>query len=216
MGVDEAIAALRAGKPIIVFDSGEREREADLMVHAQFAGPDKIELLRKDGGGLICLATDRNVAEKLSLPFLTDFYSEKGNETLKKIVYNKTQYGDKPSFSITINHNDTYTGITDDDRSMTAREFAKLTADAQNGKEIREKFERDFKAPGHLHLLIGKTLAERKGHTELALELCRRAKLPPAMLLCEMLGKGKALSVEQAREYAKKNGIPFVVGRELL
>jgi len=219
--LDRAVCALKAGKPIVVFDSAKREAEADIMVHAKFASASVLAMLRKDAGGLVCLATGGKIAKKLGLPYLSDAYAKMG---LGKLVYSKTKYGDKPAFSISVNHRGTYTGITDNDRSLSAREFEKIASgvleraefgEAAAGKWGRKKFEEDFKAPGHLQLLIGKSLKERKGHTELGLALCERAGLSPAILMCEMLGKGSALSVQKAKEYAKKKKIVFIEGREI-
>ncbi|VVB58426.1 3,4-dihydroxy-2-butanone 4-phosphate synthase [Candidatus Anstonella stagnisolia] len=219
--LERAISVLRAGKPIVVFDSAKREREADIMVHAKFASAKMLRMLRTDAGGLVCLATKGEVAKKLGLPFLADAYVRCG---LGKLVYMKTKYGDKPAFSIAVNHRGTYTGITDNDRSLSAREFEKIAAGilgrAEFGKIAagewgRKEFEKEFKAPGHLQLLIGKSLEERRGHTELGLALCERAGLSPAILMCEMLGKGKALSNGKAKAYAKKNKIVFIEGSEI-
>lgn len=220
--LDRAISALRAGKPIVVFDSAKREREADIMVHAKFASAKMLRMLRTNAGGLVCLATNGKIAKKLGLPFLSDAYAKMG---LGKLVYSKTKYGDKPAFSISVNHRGTYTGITDNDRSLSAREFEKIAAgilgraelgEIAAGKWGRKKFEKNFKAPGHLQLLIGKSLEERRGHTELGLALCENAGLSPAILMCEMLGKGKALSRENAMRYAKRKKIVFIEGSEII
>ncbi len=211
--VIKAVEALKQGLPVVVFDSGSREGEADIMLHASFASPQGIRMLRSNAGGLVCLATDKLVAEKIGLPLLTDVYEGHESWAVKNIVYNLTKYGDKPAFSIGINHKDTFTGITDNDRSLTAREFAKVAGMANGG--ARAAFESGFKAPGHLQMLIGSGIGKRKGHTELGLELCRLAGLSPAILMCEMLGEGKALPKKEAMEYAKKNGIAFLEGKEI-
>lgn len=207
--LEKAVLALRKGKPIVVFDSQKREREADIMVHAKFASAKTLCMLRKDAGGLVCLATDMKTAKKLGLPFLSDVYGKIG---LGKLAYLKTKYGDKPAFSIAINHKGTYTGITDCDRALSAGEFAKIAAKKTGGKR---EFAQNFRAPGHLQLLIGRDLRERKGHTEIGVRLCGLAGLAPAILMCEMLGEGKALAFGKAKKYAKERGLAFIEGKDV-
>lgn len=206
----KALADLRKGKPVIIYDADEREGEADLVFHASFATPEKIERLRKDAGGLICVATDLSVAKNLSLPFFADFVCAE-NSPLREMKCTKTAYGDKPAFSISINHKNVYTGITDKDRAGTIRKFVELVEKGCSKKE----FVKDFYTPGHVFLLIGRGIENRRGHTELSLELARLGGLSPAMVLCEMLDTGKALSEENAMKYAKRNDLVFLEGREI-
>lgn len=67
-----------------------------------------------------------------------------------------------------------------------------------------------------MFLLIGRGLARRKGHTELSLELSRQAGLRGAMVLCEMLGSGRALAKAEAAAYAKRKGLVFIEGKEVV
>jgi 3,4-dihydroxy 2-butanone 4-phosphate synthase len=208
----DAVSSLKAGKPIVLFDSAEREGECDLVLHASFATSEKITLMRKDAGGLLCLATDSLSAQKIGLEHLEDILIRSGSPTLAKTSSKRAGYGDKSAFSVSINHVKTYTGIPDEERALTSREFANCTI-APNPRSF---FEANFRTPGHLQLLIGRGIKERNGHTELALELCRLATLPPAVLVCEMLGSGKALSLADAKKYAQKNGLVFIGGSEIV
>ena len=207
MNFKKALSALKKGGFVVLFDSASREGEADLVLNAAFATPGKIALMRKDGGGLLCLAMDQNTAGKLGLPFAADMLSK--TNSVKKMVLQKTAYGDKPAFSISVNHKNAFTGITDNDRALAAREFAGI---AQANGFSRKEFMENFRTPGHLQLLIGRGIEKRRGHTELALRLNELAGLPPAVLLCEMLGVGKALSKQKAEAYALRHKIPFVEG----
>jgi len=212
MAVEEAIGKLKSGGMAVIYDSDGREGEADLVFHAGFATPGMIERLRKDAGGLICLALDGKTAERLGLPFYTDILAA-SKHPIARMECTKTAYGDKPAFAIPVNHKNVYTGITDNDRVLTIRSMADLAARAP--PDMSERFMRDFYSPGHVFLLIGRGIGNRRGHTELTLELARRAGLPGAMVLCEMLGEGKALSKEKAKEYAERNGFAFMEGREI-
>lgn len=210
MKIDKALAELRQGKVIAIYDANKREGETDLVFNALFATPKKIAMLRKDAGGLICLATSNKFAEKLKLPFFADFVCNK-NSPVKGMKCTKTAYGDKPAFSLSINHRTVYTGITDNDRATTIKKFA----DIVKNNCPRKKFVNEFYTPGHVFLLIGRGIEKRKGHTELSVELAKRAGLPPAMVLCEMLDFGKALPKEKVKKYCKKNGITFVEGKDI-
>ena len=86
-----------------------------------------------------------------------------------------------------------------------------------DGKEMTDRFAKEFYSPGHVPLLIGRGLLHRKGHTELTLALARKAGLPPAMSLCEVLGdNGKAMPWNQVRSRAQERGWIVVEGPELI
>ncbi len=208
--IGSAVKSLKEGRMIVIYDGDEREGEADLIFHAGFATPEKIEILRKDAGGLVCLALDKKYAEDLGLPFFTEYLSKAGG-TLEKLECKKTAYGDPPSFSIPVNNKKVYTGITDNDRALTIKEIAKLI-ESENPKQ---EFIDNFYSPGHVFLLIGRDIKNRKGHTELALELARFGKMNGAMVLCEMLGKGKALPKKDAQKYAEDNDLVFLEGVDI-
>jgi 3,4-dihydroxy 2-butanone 4-phosphate synthase len=204
----EAARQLKEGGIAIIYDGDEREGEADMVFLAKFADAQKVRRLRKDGGGLICAAISGESATGLNLPFLTEMLEE--NPTLRGLSCRKTAYGDKPAFSLQINHRKVFTGITDDDRALTLSRLDLVLQDESLD------FQKEFYSPGHIFLLIGSGLENRRGHTELALELGRHAGHKGAMVLCEMLGEGKALSKEEARKYAEENGFAFLEGSEII
>jgi len=61
-------------------------------------------------------------------------------------------------------------------------------------------------------------LKERLGHTELTVTLALLGGLSPVSVLCEMLDgtTGKALSIKKARDYAKRNKLVMVEGKEIV
>lgn len=206
--MQKLLSQLKKGSFIVVYDGDEREGEADLIFHAAFVTPEKIEKLRKDAGGLICLAINRDSADRIGLRFMSEILRKAGFEN---ISCKKTAYGDEPAFSLAINHKKVYTGITDVDRALTIREMEKVVS----MKDAKANFENNFYTPGHVFLLIGRGMENRKGHTELSLELAKLAGLSPAMVVCEMLGKGRALSKNEAKKYAEKNRFPFIEGKDI-
>jgi 3,4-dihydroxy 2-butanone 4-phosphate synthase len=134
----------------------------------------------------------------------------------KEMIMGLAPYGDHPTFSISVNHYQTYTGITDKDRSLTIREMANIFS-VENKKK---KFVSSFKTPGHVPLLIASKglLAKRQGHTEMSVYLTQIAGLTPVTAICEMMDAQTytALSVDKAEKYAKQNAIPLIDGKELL
>ena len=205
--IREAIKELKKGKIVLLHNASEREDEVDMIIHASATKPDTIRTMRKDGGGLICLAIGGETAKRLNLPYLTELMI-KSNDTVRQLIPQKTAYGDKPAFSLSVNHRKTYTGITDKDRALTITEFSKL----DNPTDLAK----NFYAPGHIHLLIAKNISERRGHTELSTELAKKAGLNQAMVLCEMMADdGRALSAKDAKKYADKYGLVLVDGGDL-
>ena len=132
------------------------------------------------------------------------------------MIMGTAPYGDHPTFSIHINHKQTYTGITDMDRALTIKEMANLY-ESENPKL---EFISSFKTPGHVPVLLASDglLSSRKGHTEMSIYLAKLAHLFPITTICEMMDSEtySALSVQKAEKYAKENAIPFVDGKELL
>ncbi|MCX8163423.1 MAG: 3,4-dihydroxy-2-butanone-4-phosphate synthase [Candidatus Micrarchaeota archaeon] len=203
-----AAEELKKGKFVIILDSPTREKEADLVIHASFATKEVIKKLRKEAGGLICLVTDKKNATELGLEYLhKKLKNLKG--VYEKLAIEKTPYKDSPAFSIYINSRECYTGITDEDRAKTAKEFEKILS--LKPKIKQKEFTKRFYSPGHLPILIAKDLKQRKGHSEFSIALAKLAGLSPAMLICEMLSdSGKAKSFKEVKRYAKKNGIMLV------
>jgi 3,4-dihydroxy 2-butanone 4-phosphate synthase len=134
----------------------------------------------------------------------------------KEMIMGLAPYGDHPTFSISVNHYQTYTGITDKDRSLTIREMANIFSVENKQK----KFASSFKTPGHVPLLIASKglLAKRQGHTEMSVYLTQIAGLIPVTAICEMMDAETyiALSIDKAEKYAKQNAIPLIDGKELL
>ena len=219
MSLNEAIQALKAGKVVLVYDGKGRENEVDMVVAAERTTASHIASMRTDAGGLICLAISNEVAAKLGLAYMHDMVASFGkvNPIFTKLTEGKAAYGDKPSFSISINHRDTFTGITDNDRALTITKMASVCKNIESTGV--EEFSRGFRAPGHVPILIAsrRLLQDRMGHTELCVYLAKLANISPAIVMCEMMDSNthKALSLEDAKKYADKFGLPLVDASEL-
>ena len=214
--IDDALAALRDGRFILLYDFDDREGETDIAIRADAVTPRHIMRMRKDGGGLICTAVDPLAAERLGLPFASDVLRNTlVAEHEGDIPYDRKNHS---SFSLWVNHRNTFTGITDRDRALTITAIAEQVKKSLNGGSAR--FETLFRTPGHCALLRAaeNLLDQRKGQTELSIALARMADVTPAITICEMLDdeSGYALSKADAQAYARKHRLVFVEGREVL
>jgi 3,4-dihydroxy 2-butanone 4-phosphate synthase len=219
LSLSEAIAALKAGRFVLVHDDDARENEIDMVIAAEHIKPHHIATMRKDAGGLLCLAIANEITSKLGLVYMHDIIENMGkiNPVFLSLTEGKASYGDKPSFSIAINHRSTYTGITDYDRALTISKMAEICKNIDYGGV--QQFTSNFRAPGHVPILIAskRLLHERIGHTELCVYLMQLANLTPAVAICEMMDSvtHKALSITTGQEYASKFGIPLIDANEL-
>ena len=225
--VKKAIEAFAKGQPVCVFDSEFREGETDLLFSGRKINEENIRTLRKECGGLLFLAVGNEIGELFGLPYLQDIYDNPilndSYPTLKKLSTNDLQYDSKSAFTLSINHRDTYTGITDTDRCLTTRRFAELSYELLEQKCENDlattKLGSEFRTPGHIPVCLEQKggLDTREGHTELAVALARLAKEPPVVIGAEMLqpNGNSALSVEDAKKWANERGILFLTGDEI-
>jgi 3,4-dihydroxy 2-butanone 4-phosphate synthase len=202
--VDDAVEAFQRGEPVLVHDAADREGETDLVYPAGSVTPNAVARMRNDAGGLVCVALSDAVSEAFDLPFVQAAVDHPLTDD------HQLSYDDRSSFSLTVNHRDTETGITDAERALTITELAAAAANPD-----AETFAGTFRAPGHVHLLrAAPSLAERQGHTELGIALAAAADLAPAVVVCEMLDdeSGAELSPAAARAYADRHGLVYVEG----
>ena len=215
MSLESGLQSLKQGEFVLLFDSAGRENEIDMVVAAEFVTPEHVARMRQYAGGLLCIAIDNNFANSLDLRYMHEILA-KSDISTKEMIMGLAPYGDHPTFSISINHYQTYTGITDNDRSLTIREMANI----YNVDNQKKKFVSSFKTPGHIPLLLASKglLNTRQGHTEMSVYLAQIAGLTPVTAICEMMDAETytALSVNKAEKYAKQNGIPLIDGKELL
>lgn len=215
MALESGIESLKRGEFVLLYDSAGRENEIDMVVAAEFVTPEHVARMRQHAGGLLCIAIDSEFGNSLGLKYMHDILAESSIPN-KEMIMGLAPYGDHPTFSIYINHYQTYTGITDRDRSLTIREIANLyKVDNQ-----QKKFVSSFKTPGHVPLLVASEglLNKRQGHTEMSVYLSKIAGLTPVTAICEMMDAETytALSFEKAAKYAKQNAIPLIDGKELV
>ena len=213
---------LAHGEPVLIYDAPDREGETDLVILAERATPELIRLLRKDAGGLLCVAVSDELRRRIGLPFQSEMLelSEHRFPALASLRRQDLKYDARSAFGVTVNHRTNFTGVPDTDRATTVRALGELARDAPtlSDVEVTRRFTSEFTSPGHVPILYAAPglVTERKGHTELAISLARMAGLSEAAVVCEMLGdSGGPRSPEAARRYAETHGWVFLEGRAI-
>ena len=223
MDLERAIAALRRGEFVLVYDGDGREEETDLTIASEFVSPAAIRTLRKEAGGLICMTLAGEVRSRIGLPYMTEILRRVGPAypVLDAVSTEDRRYDRHSAFSIAVNHRDTFTGITDVDRAKTIARLAEIAKEAlsrENGWAAHA-FAEEFRSPGHVPLLnaADPLLVERRGHTELTTALMRIAGLAPTATICEMMADdGRALSRKDAKAYARARNLVFLEGQDIV
>jgi 3,4-dihydroxy 2-butanone 4-phosphate synthase/GTP cyclohydrolase II len=191
--VETAIERIRSGRMVLLVDDEDRENEGDLVFAAQFATPENVNFMAKHGRGLICLAMDGALLDKLELPMMTD--------------KNQAPYGTAFTVSIEARKGVT-TGISAHDRAHTIQ-----TA-------IRDNVTRDdLVVPGHIFPLRAREggVLVRTGQTEGSVDLARLAGLKPAGVICEVLKDDGTMARRPELEImAKEFDIPVVSVADLV
>ncbi|WMT42654.1 bifunctional 3,4-dihydroxy-2-butanone-4-phosphate synthase/GTP cyclohydrolase II [Paenibacillus sp. D2_2] len=182
--IEDAIYDLMRGKVVIVVDDEDRENEGDFIVLAEKATPEVINFMIKEGRGLVCLPITQERAEELDLQPM--------------VAQNTDNHG--TAFTVSIDHQDTTTGISAHERSLTIQKLMDPAAKPN-----------DFRRPGHMFPLIAKKggVLRRAGHTEAAVDLARMCGAYPAGVICEVVKEDGTMArlpdlVEIARTFDLK------------
>lgn len=221
--IDKALTDLQHGKFVLIHDADDREDETDFILAAEFVTPEQVQIMRKDGGGLLFLMISDEIAKMFQLPFITDIFSQSESNfpVLQSLIADDIPYDAKSSFSIWLNHRDTFTGITDNDRGLTMREFGLFAKKCLQGRVEQPVVElgKRFRSPGHVPICRAseQPLSSRFGHTELATALLTMAGVTPVACGCEIMGDtGQALSKMNAKQYADKHDYIFLEGKDIV
>ena len=184
--IEEALEDLRNGKIILVTDDEDRENEGDFICAAEFATTENLNFMATHGKGLICMPMSKEICEKLRLP---------------QMVADNTD-NHETAFTVSIDYVGTTTGISAEERGMTARHC--ISEDAKP---------EDFRRPGHMFPLLAKKngVLERNGHTEATVDLMRLAGLKECGLCCEIMREdGTMMRTTELMELAEKWNICFI------
>lgn len=189
--IEEALEELRQGRMILVTDDPDRENEGDLICAAEFATTENVNFMATHGKGLICMPMSEELGKKLMLP---------------QMVSDNTD-NHCTAFTVSIDHVDTTTGISAEERGYTARKCVEDDAKPQ-----------DFRRPGHMFPLIARRggVLTREGHTEAAVDLLRLAGLKQCGLCCEIMADdGTMMRTPSLWELADKYNLKFITIHDL-
>ena len=184
--VEQALEELKKGKIILVTDDEDRENEGDFICAAEFATTENLNFMATYGKGLICMPMSKEICERLKLP---------------QMVADNTD-NHETAFTVSIDYAGTTTGISAEERGMTARHCI-----SEDGKP------EDFRRPGHMFPLLAKKngVLERNGHTEAVVDLMRLAGLKECGLCCEIMREdGTMMRTTELMELAEKWNICFI------
>lgn len=192
--IESAIEDIRNGKMVIVVDDADRENEGDFIIAAEFATPEVINFMSKEGRGLICAAITEDRCRELQLePMVVSNTSL--HETAFTVSVDLLGYG-------------TSTGISAHDRSKTIQALVDPAMQPS-----------DFGRPGHIFPLRAKDggVLRRAGHTEATVDLARLAGLAPAGVLVEIMNEdGTMARLPQLLELAKRFDVKIISIKDLI
>lgn len=191
--VDDALAAIRAGKMVVVVDDEDRENEGDLTMAAELVTPEAINFMATHGRGLICLPMTGERLDELELPLMVD--------------KNSATFGTAFTVSIEAKRRTT-TGISAADRAETVL----AAVDPATRPD-------DLARPGHTFPLRARDggVLVRAGQTEAAVDLARIAGLKPAGVICEIMNEnGSMARVPELTKFARRHGLLMITIADLI
>ena len=189
--VEEVLEDLRNGKIILCIDDPDRENEGDMICAAQFATTGNVNFMASHAKGLICTPMSEEVANRLGL-----------EQMVKVNTDNHCT-----AFTVSIDHVDTTTGISAEERGYTCRKCVDPTARPE-----------DLRRPGHVFPLVARKggVLKRNGHTEATVDLCRLAGLEECGLCCEIMrDDGTMMRTSELLENAEKWNIKVITIKAL-
>ncbi len=191
--VEEALAAIRKGKMVVVVDDEDRENEGDLTLAAEFVTPEAINFMARFGRGLICLTLTEERADYLRLGPMTQD--------------NTSRFGTAFTESIEAREGVT-TGISAADRSLTIQ----VAIDSRSTAH-------DLARPGHVFPLRARKggVLVRAGQTEASVDLARLAGLIPAGVICEIMNEdGTMARVPDLIAFCETHGLLMLTVADLI
>ncbi|MGW0844789.1 bifunctional 3,4-dihydroxy-2-butanone-4-phosphate synthase/GTP cyclohydrolase II [Streptomyces sp. NPDC002787] len=193
--IEQAIADIAAGRPVVVVDDEDRENEGDLVVAAEKATPEIVAFMMSECRGMICAPMEGDELDRLELPQMVQQNTESMRTAFTVTVDAAPQHG-------------VTTGISASDRATTLQLLASGTAEPG-----------DFVRPGHIFPLRARSggVLVRDGHTEAAVDLARLAGLRPAGAIVEIAGEdGRMLRLPELIPFARKHGLTIISIEDLI
>ena len=181
--IEEVIEDLKAGKPVIIVDDESRENEGDLVLAAEFATRESINFIIKEARGLLCTPMLERDLLRLGIHQMVE----------------KNTDNHETAFTVSVDHVDTTTGISPEERAVTMQKLIDPNAKPE-----------DFRRPGHVFPLRYKEggVLVRQGHTEASIDLCKLAGLYPAAAICEITNdEGYMSRMDDLLAFSKKHNL---------
>jgi len=179
----DILADLRAGKCVVVTDDADRENEGDVICAAEFATNENVNFMAKHARGLICMPMSPEITDRLKFAQMVEQNTD----------------NHQTAFTVSIDHVSTTTGISAQERSVTALKCAEDGAKPE-----------DFRRPGHMFPLRSRPggVLRRAGHTEVTVDLMRLAGLKQVGLCCEIMrDDGEMARFDDVLEFKKTRGL---------
>jgi len=179
-----ALDGFAEGAWVLIHDH-EREHEADLCCLAESVTAEKINFLLHKARGLICVACDSALLDRLKIPLMCeDNHNPHGTNFCVSVDL---------AFGIT-------TGVSAFDRAATIKHLANPVAQAS-----------DFVQPGHTSPLKALHPKNRFGYTEATVSLAHMVGKTPAVVICEVLNEaGHKASFTEILALGKTYNIPVL------
>lgn len=186
--VEDAIAATRDGKMVVVVDDMNRENEGDLIMAADACTPEDMAFIVRYSSGVICIAMDESRMDELNLPQMIN-----NNEDPKQTAFTVT-------VDASTKHGIT-TGISSVDRAKTMNLLADMSTTAD-----------DFVRPGHIFPLRAREggVLARDGHTEAGIDLAHLAGRSRAGILCEIVSEEhptEMMRLPEMKRFCRQHGL---------
>lgn len=191
--IETAIDAIAAGRIVIMADDADRENEGDLIMAAQLATPETINVMIRHARGLLCVPMIEHGLKRLGIGDM----SPANRESFRT------------AFTVSVDAAEGIsTGISAHDRARTVRLLADPATTAN-----------DLVQPGHVFPLRARPggVLERAGHTEGAVDLVSLAGLAPCAAICEVLNEdGSMARLPELIEFRKRFGMPMISVAQLI
>jgi 3,4-dihydroxy 2-butanone 4-phosphate synthase / GTP cyclohydrolase II len=191
--IEQALEALREGKPVLVADAADRENEGDAIISAELASPEWIAWMVRHTTGFLCVPMEESRANHLELPVMT--------------VQNRDPHA--TNYTITVDAtNRISTGVSAADRANTARVLADPAS--MPGDLIR---------PGHMLPLRANAggVRVRPGHTEATVDLLKLAGMTPVGVIGEMVSDdGEMMRLPELIQTGLRFNLPVITIEQLV
>lgn len=183
-GLEPALEALRRGEIVVLTGDRLRGGDIDFCTPATMVSPEKINFMAAHGRGLICLTLTSEAAMRLGISLM--------NPTSERQTERPFGNSIEAAEGVT-------TGISAADRAQTIRVAVAEGARADH-----------LVSPGHVFPLIARAggVAERMSAVEGSIDLCRRAGVGEAAVICSIMrDDGEMARIDDIAELVTQHGL---------